>query len=522
MFENIIIRVPQEYDDKPIIVMLADKKNEISKRIKELDKAWQIEINTTVRENSYNNNDYLFVSGLLQTIRDLHKKTFFHPIEKKWIRGNREIPYIHLDFVNEPPIKKDEFGDWIPDDKKINMRVKPPHDNGSYTMEFNYYWLQRYIAFLQKIFDNNEETVITLPDDAKVQISDEYKSKDEIIESAKELERLGLKVQAEALMVYANSFFDCDKIKMPSLCFIRTPKEKEIVTWVFSDSKAKSFKIPMKKTIYNTSGFAHLFEERNALISELFINSLKMILGHETAHVARGHWLLRKNEPDYSLQRNVMMNCEINADWTAAHWILNELLYDTIDGNPHGNILAYTRENYIHLMSIRIFSIYLSLSWTQQDDNDRTWTEEKIETFLKNASATHPIYQFRLFNVLNRIKSHLDHMAKQNQKEDNSILTADGHSLDKNLFDGIWRRSCDMIFSFEYAFRVCWKTDKREDLDKIRDGLFIVNNAMPDKIEKIPFYMCYMEKAQIEFSQYEMHWPEILGKLRKYGMFYTM
>ena len=61
MFENIIIRVPQEYDDKPIIVMLADKKNEISKRIKELDKEWQIEINTTVRENSYNNNDFLFV-----------------------------------------------------------------------------------------------------------------------------------------------------------------------------------------------------------------------------------------------------------------------------------------------------------------------------------------------------------------------------------------------------------------------------------------------------------------------------
>ena len=198
------------------------------------------------------------------------------------------------------------------------------------------------------------------------------------------------------------------------------------------------------------------------------------------------------------------------------------MLYDTIDGNPHGNILAYTRENYIHLMSVRIFSIYLSLSWTQQDDYDRTWTEEKIETFLKNASATHPIYQFRLFNVLNRIKSHLDHMASQNQKEDKSILTADGHSLDKNLFDEIWRRSCDMIFSFEYAFRVCWNTDEREDLDKIRDGLFIVNNAMPDKIEKVPFYMCYMEKAQIEFLQYEMHWPEILGKLRKYGMFYTM
>ena len=70
----------------------------------------------------------------------------------------------------------------------------------------------------------------------------------------------------------------------------------------------------MKKTIYNTSGFADLFERRVELVSELFQSSIKMILAHETAHVARGHWTLRMKEPEYSQTRNVMMNCEINAD----------------------------------------------------------------------------------------------------------------------------------------------------------------------------------------------------------------
>lgn len=73
----------------------------------------------------------------------------------------------------------------------------------------------------------------------------------------------------------------------------------------FFDESGTKFRIPMKKTIYNTSGFAELFYNRTALVSEIFVNSPKMILAHETAHVAREHWLLRQNEPEYS--RTVML-----------------------------------------------------------------------------------------------------------------------------------------------------------------------------------------------------------------------
>ena len=523
MIENVIIWGPQEIDNRPTVIQLpSDEHNRVAEKIKALDARWQISMNESYRENSYDNDDYLFVSDLLNDIRELHKKIYYDSRKKKWIKGHREIPYIHLDFVNRSAVKKDERGELVPDDKQLNMGVRRPHFNGTHTLWFNYYWLKRYLVFLQTIFDCNEEEVFVLPSDANVQNQVEYKTKAEITEVAKDLKRKGLKRQAENLMVYANSFLNCDKIKMPCLTFLRVEEEKQVVTWSFYDEDTKSFKMPVKKTIYNTSGFAHLFEERNALVSELFINSLKMILAHETAHVARGHWLLRIKEPEYSKQRNVMMNCEINADWTAAHWLLNELLYDTVDGDPHSNVLAYTKETLIHVMSIRVLSIYLSLSWTQQKDDDRLWTAEILKEFVEKDEATHPIYQFRLFCVLNHIKDQLDHIARQNQKEGYVLITADGKPLCKEMFNEIWRRSCDMIFSFEYAFRTCWNDDERDALEKIMDGLYITENAMPDEKEKVPFFICYMKRAYDELAQYEKQWLEILAKLREYGMFFRM
>lgn len=523
MIENVTIWGPQEIDNHPTIIQLTtDEHNRVAEKIKALDNQWQIRMNESFRENSYDNDDYLFVSDLLNDVRELHRKIYYDPRKRKWIREQREIPYIHLDFVNRSAVKIDEWGEFVPDDKQLNMGVCPPHPNGSHTLCFNYYWLKRYLVFLQTIFDSNEEEIFSLPADLDVQNEVEYKTKAEIIEIAKNMKRQGLKEQAENLIIYANSFPTCDEIEMPHLTFLKVGGEKQIVTWSFYDQDTRSFKIPMKKTIYNTSGFAHLFEERNALVSELFINSLKMILAHETAHVARGHWLLRKKELEYSKQRNVMMNCEINADWTAAFWLLNELLYDTVDGDPHSNVLAYTEKIFIHVMSIRVLSIYLSLSWMQQEENDRVWTAETITEFVEKDTATHPIYQFRLFCVLNHIKDHLDHMGSQNAKEGNVLITTDGKPLCQEMFDEIWHRSCDMIFSFEYAFRMCWKTDERSTLEKIKDGLYITENAMPDEKEKVPFFIGYMKRAYDELTKYEEQWPEILHKLREHGMFFRM
>jgi hypothetical protein len=245
-----------------------------------------------------------------------------------------------------------------------------------------------------------------------------------------------------------------------------------------------------------------------------------MILAHETAHVARGHWLLRQNEPEYSQSRNVMMNCEINADWTAVYWLLNELLYDTVDGNPHSHVIAYQRSTLIYLWAVRVFAAYLSLSWFSRNE-DREWSEDTLKDFMTNEKATHPIYQFRLYCMLSKVRAQLDHMGEISEHESHILLTADNYPIDKSVYAEVWKKACDMIFSFEYAFRACWNEDEREPIDKIFDGLHIIN-GVDHGDEKMPFYMCYMEEAQKELETYELQWDEILEKLRSYGMYYRM
>lgn len=519
MLENVSIRNPTFADEFDTLIELSEKdRKETAKRLKELDERFGHRLNKSLHVNSYDNDDYLFVADMLQDVRELHKHIYYDPYNNNWIRGNSEIPYIHFEFVEKPALSRDESGEFIPDDSKLNMGVGAPLVNGTHKLTFNYYWLKRYMSFLQTIFDDNEEEVITLNDIPKQ--TAESKTRSEILQMISGLKRCGLKQQAESLQLYANCFTKDDLIPCPALTFFET-KGRQICVWSFVDGDGATFRIPMKKTIYNTSGFAPLFEERNSLVSELFINSLKMILAHEVAHVARGHWLLRMKEPEYSMTRNVMMNCEINADWTAATWLINELLYDTVDGNPCTPVICYNKTTLIYLWSVRIFAAYLSLSWFSRND-DRIWSHETITEFVSKDTATHPIYQFRLFCMLNRVKEHLDHMGRVCEKESQHLYTADKCPINKSVYDEVWKNACDMIFSFEYAFRACWNSDERSTLDKIRDSLFIVPNAQPETQEKIPFYMCYMDEAIKELEEYESEWQTILDKLRKYGMFFRM
>ena len=54
---------------------------------------------------------------------------------------------------------------------------------------------------------------------------------------------------------------------------------------------------------------------------------------------------------------------------------------------------------------------------------------------MEKSSATHPIYQFRLFCTLNHIKEHLDHMANnQNKKE--------GYALKEQRIIPRWMKNC--------------------------------------------------------------------------------
>lgn len=43
-------------------------------KLKKLDNKWGMSLSKTSYVNSYQNDDYLFVAGLLQEVRDIHKK----------------------------------------------------------------------------------------------------------------------------------------------------------------------------------------------------------------------------------------------------------------------------------------------------------------------------------------------------------------------------------------------------------------------------------------------------------------
>ena len=483
--------------------------------LKNLDTSWGIHIKNDYL-NNYENGDYLVVADVLQSIRRLHKTIYYNPETNQWMRNNKEIPYIHLNFTQENALTIDNEGNVVPDDKKLNMGVQMPFFNGTHKLNFNYYWLQQYIGFLQRTFDDNEELFQEMSEETPA--PEEYANYSELMALANQISRSGSIEQSKLLRIYAESAYNKNRILKPVPVNVPIEHGRIEASWGFFDKKRNGISIPLKRQIYNTSGFAAIFPERNAFIAEVFFSSLMFILGHETAHVARGHWNLRIKERDYSQTRNVMMNCEINADWTSAYWMLNDFLYHTIDGNPYSPILCYTKNDLSFLMSVRIFSCYLCLSWAYRED--REWTENNLDDFINNLEATHPIYNFRVYNILGKIKQHIeeDYIKK---KDNEHILTVDGASFGfaaKDAFD----KAMDMILSFESAFKINWESDERDIVQKLRQNLFIEKESKPDEIKRIPFMLAYQFKAQEEFARYERQWPEILEKLRKHGMYFYM
>ena len=110
MFEELIIWGPQVADEHDTLAELSEKDRAyLAKELEGLDDKWGISLNKTSYVNFYQNDDYLFVAGLLQEVRNIHKKMYYDVSSSKWKRGHSEIPYIHLDFVERPALKKDEF-----------------------------------------------------------------------------------------------------------------------------------------------------------------------------------------------------------------------------------------------------------------------------------------------------------------------------------------------------------------------------------------------------------------------------
>lgn len=100
MVENIVFYNPQKRDmDLTISEIFGSERESVVKKLKEMDSVHGFIPDKSCYANSYENDDYLFVADMLQDIRELHKKIYFDPQKQGWLRENRELPYIHLDFV---------------------------------------------------------------------------------------------------------------------------------------------------------------------------------------------------------------------------------------------------------------------------------------------------------------------------------------------------------------------------------------------------------------------------------------
>lgn len=66
----------------------------LSEKLKKLDDKWGMSLSKTSYVNSYQNDDYLFVAGLLQEVRDIHKKIYYdvqHVLFGYGSKGVREL-----------------------------------------------------------------------------------------------------------------------------------------------------------------------------------------------------------------------------------------------------------------------------------------------------------------------------------------------------------------------------------------------------------------------------------------------
>ena len=147
MIENLLITGPQIMDPCDPIMKITDniERQNIIDNCKNNDNKWGFDLEKKYHFlNNYENDDYLFVADLLEDVRNIHKKIYYDAVNDIWIRGNLEIPYIHLEFCEEDVFLKDENqnpvfdenGMFIPDDRKLNMGVEKPLPNGTHILKF--------------------------------------------------------------------------------------------------------------------------------------------------------------------------------------------------------------------------------------------------------------------------------------------------------------------------------------------------------------------------------------------------
>lgn len=474
--------------------------------------------------NSYDCDDYLFVSWLINQVVCSYDRMNYIPQIDQWRDGYRKAPYIHVHLYDGSALEMID-GVLVPNDKKLGLYISGPKSNGGYVMSMDRCYLLRYIQFLSDIFDSNHEMFINLEaskitlGDGSTANADDVVSTDSLV-TKEDILRIvhNLRVQrynapADALSNYAQTLSAHEKVPKPIITFLNN----QFIGLHFYDSTRNVLTLPLKKTIYNTSGFAKYFNTRNDLIQELFIESFAAMFSHEFAHVANGHCLLAQNAPDYTEEKYIRICAEQNADDTAIRLRISDPLFEGENGNPHDYRLALSAKELIHVWSIRSLSMHLGLSWMYRD-NDRKWDEGTLQAYIDNRNAQHPLYQFRTFNVINRILDWLSSLPDMPGCE--QFQTKDGHKIDHELVSSAIKEVTSLIYSFESCFETTYGEDNRSMEELLRQSWKVEENSLPTDPHRTPYLMpFYNSTAMSEVLAIKNKWPELKRRLEESGTY---
>ena len=531
--ESFVIRL--DYDASGTIVQLpASLRDEIKRIAMEEDAKLGIDL------NCYNNDDYLFVAGMFYHARNVYRTMGIDPVGKRWIDGCADIPQVVIRVLERPCFKEDDNGDpvlddngmYIPDDKKINAGISRPfYHNGVpyYLFDFNRYMLQRFAVFLQDVFDRNEELVVHF-DGASVHFDDgrtgtandifprfKLVSKGKVQKIAQDLWAGGLIDWGYALMRESAYMSEDELVPEPGLLlWSKDDPDKGLpLGFVYSDAENQRMYAPIRKQIYNTTGFYRYFARRNTLITELFEEAIRMIVYHEFFHIANGHGLLMEADATYAKSKDIAVCAEQNADDSAMRMMICELLYDTKDGDPASGQLIYTRKELIHKWSIRIFASYLALSWIFRGD-DRPWSEDTLSVYQNDDALTHPLYHFRLYNILNCACNRLRNLTECQEIQ---LTTAEGLPIDKTVAEQTMAAAMGFVHSFEANFDLS-NEDPRPMEERIRESWLAEPKNIPAIPEEIPYLFAVLsERAGNEAAKIRDTWPELRARLEEIGAY---
>ena len=511
-----IIHAGYDEERKRIIEYSEEEKKKLTDYVKKIENKHGFSDEHHNGINSYDNDDYLFLCELVRAAYDVCTRMNNCPNTRRFREGYNKVPYIHSELTN----------DFALFDKGLNAGVKKVND--IYWLHFNRYKFEKCILFLQLIFDQNQELLLNLNNQqVRYKIgtigiaTDTFKNeqlvgKNEIMVQALGLKKLGMDDISKNMIQYACSLGEDAKVHMPAIVFVNEGTENQAVDVIYYDDERQALSVPLKKKIFNTSGFHKWFIRRNELIQRVFEESMQFVISHEFAHIANGHCDLKNSDTQYCNRREIALCAELNADDTAVRWRIFDLLSHRIVEDLQSQFLIYTREELKEEWVIRGFSAYFALSWCYRED-ERKWTLGTLEKFIRDEKATHPIYQFRTFSILNRVLCCLDEVI--HTKNFVELKTRDKAFIDEKLIVETKNDLMDMVYSFEKYFDETYN-DNRLMLEWIKESGKVEDGSIPDDYHKVPFLMpVYLKRANEEMKKMVEPWAELKEKLEDNGTY---